>query len=94
MCAECNYAPECYACMVGVATGPESHSPCCPLSRRRVEPTPVTHRIHTREDGMRSTWECSCGRGGSASTYRVDWHSDKHINRARGDRRIDTSRPF
>ena len=24
-----NYAPECYACMVGVATGSESHSPCC-----------------------------------------------------------------
>lgn len=30
MCAECFHAPECYACMVGVATGPESHRPCCP----------------------------------------------------------------
>lgn len=29
MCAECDWAPECYACMVGVATGPESHAPCC-----------------------------------------------------------------
>ena len=29
MCAECNYAPECYACAVGVATGPGSHNPCC-----------------------------------------------------------------
>jgi hypothetical protein len=38
VCTECDYAPECYACMVGVATGPESHSPCCPA---RGIPMPV-----------------------------------------------------
>lgn len=38
MCAECFDAPECYACVVGVATGPESHSPCC---RARNIPMPV-----------------------------------------------------
>jgi hypothetical protein len=36
MCAECDYAPECYACVVGVATGPESHSPCCPARGIRM----------------------------------------------------------
>lgn len=29
MCADCD--PQCYACLVGVWTGPESHNPCCPV---------------------------------------------------------------
>lgn len=103
-CQDCLAAPECYACMVGVWTGPESHSCCCPAgngcgSTRGVAMalarTVTEHRIHTRddeEDEERSIWECSCGSGGSAATHRVDIASDQHI--PAGDTRIDTSRPF
>jgi hypothetical protein len=53
VCAECNYAPECYACMVGVATGPESHSPCCPA---RGIPMPVQDGSFGPEWDV---WECA-----------------------------------
>jgi hypothetical protein len=81
---------ECYACVVGVWTGPESHSEGCSLARVRHIPT--EHRIHTEHEGERAYWECSCGRGGSAEWDRVDLASDKHI--PEGDRRVDTTRPF
>ena len=82
---------ECYACVVGVATGPESHSEGCPLAHVPVA-TPTTHRVYTEYEDERGYWECSCGHGGSASADRVELASDKHI--PEGDRRIDTTRSF
>lgn len=54
------------------------------------------HKIYTEEiedsDGERSYWECSCGAGGSAATYKVDIASDRHIKEE--DTRIDTNKPL
>jgi len=53
------------------------------------------HKIYTEEledNPDRSYWECSCGAGGSASTFKVDIASDRHIKE--GDSRIDTNRPL
>lgn len=84
---------ECYACLVGVSTGPESHSPWCPAASL-PKPARVEHRIHISEpeDDVRVWWECSCGHSGSAPAHRADEASDRHI--PEGDFRIDTSRPF
>jgi hypothetical protein len=38
------------------------------------------------DDDERSYWECSCGRSGSAASWRVDIASDKHIVEAGGSR--------
>lgn len=103
-CEGCNVClhGECYACMVGVATGPESHDQCCAASNVRfsddglhvLDPNPTTHRIHTRENGEQARWECSCGSAGSASSWTVDEASDRHINYDVGEGRVETSRPF
>lgn len=46
----------------------------------------IQHIIQT--DGQ--YWECSCGRGGTASTETdVDIASDKHIDYSSGDTRVD-----
>lgn len=48
----------------------------------------TNHVITTEEiDDDRSAWECSCGHGGSAPTWRVDLASDKHIEA--GESRTD-----
>lgn len=55
------------------------------------------HRVYTYDDPEnpeRACWECSCGRGGSGSADRVDLLSDRHIERPRGDHRVDTTRPW
>jgi hypothetical protein len=39
----------------------------------------------------RTYWECTCGRAGSSVSYRWETHSDKHIDYAAGDRRVDRS---
>jgi len=51
--------------------------------------SPTTHRIYTVDTGARSYWQCSCGVSGSAPSWSVDLHSDRHLER--GDRRIDCS---
>lgn len=85
---------ECYACMVGVWTGPESHSPGCSAATAGEQPERVVHRVFIDYDTVRSSWECSCGRSGSADSDRVDVASDKHIDYDAGERRVDTSSPF
>ena len=46
------------------------------------------HIIQMEEiDDERTSWECSCGRGGSAASWKVDEASHKHIGAE--DRRID-----
>lgn len=93
---ECNVClhGECYACMVGVATGPESHDPCCSARGRMfnddgtIVGSPTTHRIFT--DYVEGAyWQCSCGAAGSGSEDRIDILSDRHIGP--NDRRIDCS---
>jgi len=97
-CGECNVClhGECYACMVGVATGPESHDTCCSSRNRMfnddgsIAGSPTTHRIFTEDTGdERAYWQCSCGTGGSAASWKVDLASDRHIGP--NDRRIDCS---
>ena len=47
------------------------------------------HIIQMEEiDDERTHWECSCGRGGTAASWKVDIASDKHIQDA-GDSRTD-----
>jgi hypothetical protein len=100
-CGECNVClhGECYACMVGVATGPESHDTCCGARNRMFTDdgrilvgNPTTHRIHTRYEGERAFWECSCGTAGNCADYKLDDASDRHIDYDAGERRIDTTR--
>jgi len=38
-------------------------------------------------DDDRTAWECSCGRSGSAASWKVDVASDKHIREGEG--RVD-----
>jgi hypothetical protein len=91
-CPECNDNP-CYACLVGVWTGPESHSCCCP-SREVSAAVAVEHRIFVnygvRPDDFAS-WECSCGKGGSAPDWRVDEASQRHVSFR--DRVVSISKP-
>jgi hypothetical protein len=49
-----------------------------------------THIVRTFEpdEDDRCSWECSCGRGGSAAEWRVEEASDKHIQEL-GASRID-----
>lgn len=89
---EVRYDECCYACMVGVSTGPESHDEHCPL-RHSPRDTPKKHRIYTSPPSKgRCWWECSCGHSGSADERRVGIHSDRHITQ--GERRVDTNRPL
>lgn len=87
---------ECYACMVGVWTGPESHSPGC--SARDARPSdglftnPTDHRVYTEYEGDRAYWQCSCGASGSCAAEDADLRSDKHIDYTAGEGRVDTSR--
>jgi len=90
--------------MVGVATGPESHNPCCGVRDRTfsddgltiIRKDAETHRIHTRYEDGRGYWECSCGWAGNAADYdhNVDIASDRHIDYDAGEHRVDTNRPF
>lgn len=94
-CEGCNVClhGECYACMVGVATGPESHDTCC--GSATVRPAGVEHRVHVAVEGEDYYWECDCGRSGSGAELNGadgDIHSDRHIDYTAGDRRVDTSR--
>jgi hypothetical protein len=75
---------ECYACMVGVWTGPESHDPDC--SYRATQP--VVHTVRRSGDDERAYWECSCGRAGSccAITQDVDAALSGHIDFESGER--------
>lgn len=79
--------------MVGVWTGPESHSPGCSFAAEE-QPERVEHRVFTDWDTVRAFWECSCGRSGSADVDRVDVVSDAHIDYDAGERRVDTSSPL
>lgn len=44
-------------------------------------------RMSDTDDDERTSWECSCGRSGSAATWRVDAASDQHI--PEGETRVD-----
>lgn len=44
-------------------------------------------KMFDTDDDERTAWECSCGRGGSAATWKVDEASDKHIRE--GESRVD-----
>lgn len=86
---------ECYACLVGVWTGPESHGESCSFRRKAPKRDGVRHVIRTGEVHGRQSWECSCGRGGSVGEWGdVDLASDKHINYDAGDGRVDSSASF
>jgi hypothetical protein len=56
--------------------------------------TSEIHYVTTHRDGddclrePRATWECSCGRGGSADEYKVDQASNRHITE-QGGQRVD-----
>ncbi len=83
----------CYACMVGVSTGPESHSPNC--SHRNHSSTGIRHEIRWGKVHGRDSWECSCGNSGSVGEFGdVDAAADRHINFDRGDTRIYSSKSF
>src|SRR5687768_5393324 len=83
---------ECYACMVGLWTGPESHSEVCP--RRNKVTTRRRHVVRTGVVAGRDSWECSCGRSGSVGEWGdVDIASDAHIV-ADGGARVDSSASF
>lgn len=68
----------CYACLVGVWTGPESHTPGCsmsnsPASDNGVESAREVHYIHYEDtsayDG-RQAWECTtCSSSGSVGEF-------------------------
>lgn len=97
MCADCGYAPDCYACMVGVATGPESHAPCCPArgvtftsdGLTAVQDGPAVHRVHVELlTGDPVRWDCWCGENGYARPGEVREASDRHINYSAGDLRV------
>lgn len=81
---------ECYACMVGVWTGPESHHESCRM--RLASKSSVRHVIRTGEVHGRQSWECSCGQAGSVGEWGdVDIASDRHINFDGGDTRVYSS---
>ena len=40
-------------------------------------------------DDERTMWECSCGRSGSAASWKVDVASDRHIQEEAGAQRVD-----
>jgi hypothetical protein len=82
---------QCYACMVGVWTGPESHSEGCSMAHRTVNVS-VHHEIHTEDYDDRTGWDCSCGHSGNVGEWvDVDIASDKHIDYDRGDTRVNSS---
>jgi hypothetical protein len=31
-------------------------------------------------DGERTSWECSCGRAGSAASFKVDLEAERHVS--------------
>jgi hypothetical protein len=37
------------------------------------------HVIMIHEEGERSIWECSCGHGGSAPSWKADVAAEKHV---------------
>lgn len=43
-------------------------------------------RMFDTDDDDTTAWECSCGRAGSAPTWKVDVASDRHIREAGGSR--------
>lgn len=84
---------ECYACLVGVWTGPESHGEFCAM-RLIGKPArePRRHEIRTEEIGARTRWECSCGHSGSVGEWTdVDVAADRHIDFDAGDTRVYSS---
>lgn len=86
---------ECFACMVGVWTGPESHGESCPFRRKTPKRDGVRHVVRTGEANGRQSWECSCGHAGSVGEIGyVDLASDKHIRYENGDVRSDSSASF
>lgn len=83
---------ECYACMVGVWTGPESHDRWCALGRAPKVGAGVRHTIRTGSVHGRTSWECSCGHAGSVGEFGdASLASDEHINYSAGDTRVDSS---
>jgi hypothetical protein len=79
---------ECYACMVGVATGPESHDTCC--SARSVTFTedgltaiqhgPAVHRVHVELlTGDPVRWGCWCGQSGQCAPDEVESRAAVHV---------------
>lgn len=40
----------------------------------------MEHVIQFHESGEdRTGWECSCGRGGSAASHKVEEHAERHV---------------
>lgn len=107
-CEGCNVClhGECYACMVGVATGPESHDTCCSASSvtfrwdwngdgcTTVQHGDPVHRVHVELlTGNPVRWACWCGVEGYAAPDEAFAASDKHIRYDAGETRADVNGP-